>query len=81
MNWNIINNKLEKEFKLKSFSEIIEKLQSLSKIADELNHHPDFRVQNYNTILFTLCTHDKENTITRKDYELAEKIDLLFEKQ
>ena len=78
MSWLINNNKLEKEFVLNSFSEIIEKLKQVSIIADLLNHHPDFLVYDYKKIKFSLCTHDNGNKVTEKDYLLAERLDLVF---
>ena len=78
MDWKEENNKLVKAFKLKSFSSIITKFQELSVIADQLDHHPDFRVYGYNNILFELNTHDSDS-ITDLDYELAKKIDQIFE--
>jgi 4a-hydroxytetrahydrobiopterin dehydratase len=78
MSWSITNNKLEKEFVLNSFSEIIEKLKEVCIIADLLNHHPDFLVYDYKKIKFSLSTHDNGNKVTEKDYELAEKLDMIF---
>ena len=78
MSWSINNNKLEKEFVMNSFSEIIEKLKEVCIIADSLNHHPDFLVYNYKKIKFSLSTHDNGNKVTEKDYELAEKLDMIF---
>lgn len=79
MNWKEIDNKLEKEFILKSFSQIIEKLNELTPVANKLNHHPDFSVYGFKKIKFALCTHDAGNTVTAKDHELAAKIDSIFE--
>lgn len=79
MNWQNNNNKLEKEFVLNSFSEIINKLTEVSKVADRMNHHPDFTVYGYKKIKFSLSTHDKGNTVTDKDHELAKKLDEIFE--
>ena len=77
MSWNLKSNKLVKEFKVDKFSTIIEKLNELSVIADEYNHHPDFNVFGYNKICFELSTHDA-NGVTEKDYTLAESIDVIF---
>jgi len=81
MTWQEINNKLEKEFVLKSFSEIIEKLNDVKIVANAMNHHPDFCVYGYKKIKFTLCTHDIGNTVTKNDHDLAEKIDEIFEQK
>ena len=78
MSWLINNNKLEKEFVLNSFSEIIEKLKEVCIIADLLKHHPDFLVYDYKKIKFSLCTHDNGNKVTEKDYVLAERLDSVF---
>ncbi len=78
MSWSITNNKLEKEFVMNSFSEIIEKLNAVNSIADSLNHHPDFLVYDYKKIKFSLSTHDDGNKVTEKDYALAERIDTIF---
>jgi 4a-hydroxytetrahydrobiopterin dehydratase len=77
MKWEIDKNKLTKTFKLKSFEVIIDRLTSLAKVTETTHHHPDFKVENYNEIHFYLFTHDK-NSITEKDYYLAEKIDEIF---
>ena len=78
MGWSIENEKLTKTFQLKGFSAVIDKLPELAKIADGMNHHPDFSVHSYKFISFTLFTHDKK-AITEKDHALAKEIDNLFE--
>ncbi len=76
--WTIKNGLLQKSFELKSFTAIIDKLPFLARVADRLNHHPDFEVKDYNIIIFYLCTHDLNNTITEKDWVLSREIDLIF---
>jgi len=79
MNWKIVDKKLIKVFILHDLSEIIQKLNILTEIANEKNHHPNFCVFDYRKIRFELWTHD-QNTITAADYKLAEIIDSLFGK-
>ena len=78
MSWTTENEKLTKTFQHSGFSAIINKLPELAKIADAMNHHPDFSVHSYKFITFTLFTHSKKS-ITEKDHELAKEIDRLFE--
>lgn len=78
MSWKTENEKLTKTFQLTGFSAVINKLPALAKIADAMNHHPDFSVHGYKFITFTLFTHDKK-AITEKDHALAKEIDRLFE--
>ena len=78
MFWTKENNKLVKTFEMKSFNDIISRLQILTSITDRLNHHPDFRVYDYKKIEFTLTTHS-EGGVTEKDESLSKEIDQVFE--
>ena len=78
MNWEIKSNRLTKTFKQESFDEIILKLVMVAKVADDLNHHPDFAVENYNMITFYLWTHSA-HAVTEKDHELSKSLDEIFE--
>lgn len=79
MNWQVTENRLCKEYKLSSFTDIVKRLKTLTEEADALNHHPDLEIFNYNQIRFRLFTNDTDS-ITQKDYQLAEVIDRLFSK-
>ncbi len=79
MDWIEQHNRLVKTFTASGFSEIIAKLQDLSRFADAHNHHPDFTVFEYRKIQFELWTHSK-NAVTAADYSMAEYIDTLFAK-
>lgn len=68
------NNKLIKEFRFKTFEEAFAFMQQVAAIAEKLNHHPDW-YNSYNLVRIELCTHDKGNIITEKDYQLAKEID------
>ena len=78
MVWEVIDNKLRKTFEAKSFSDIASKLLKISIIADQADHHPDFKVWGYNKIEFSLSTHTS-NSVTDLDYQLAKEIDMIFE--
>lgn len=77
MNWKEENNRLKKTFKFKDFIEAWSFMTKVALVAEKMNHHPEW-TNVYNTVTITLTTHDKGNTITDKDRELAEKIDKLF---
>ena len=76
MNWNEADNSLKKNFKFKNFIEAWSFMTRVAMVAEKMNHHPDWS-NVYNTVNITLTTHDKGNTITDKDRELANKIDEL----
>ena len=74
MNWKEEDNSLKKNFKFKNFIEAWSFMTRVAMVAEKMNHHPDWS-NVYNTVNITLTTHDKGNTITDKDRELANKID------
>ncbi len=76
MNWKEENNALTRSFKFKNFVEAWSFMTKVAMVAEKMNHHPDWS-NSYNTVNISLTTHDKGNTVTEKDRELAEKIDKL----
>lgn len=77
MEWKEKNNGLTQTFKFKNFVEAWAFMTKVAMVAEKMNHHPEWS-NVYNTVNITLTTHDKGNTITEKDRELAKKIDELI---
>ncbi len=76
MNWLAKDNKLTKTFEFKDFIEAFSFLSKVALLAEKFDHHPEiFNV--YNKVVLSLQTHDAGNTITQKDYDLADAIDAL----
>lgn len=75
-NWKEENNSLKRKFKFKDFIEAWSFMTKVAMTAEKMNHHPEWS-NVYNKVEITLTTHDKGNTITEKDRELAKKIDEL----
>jgi len=50
-------------------------LNSVAKLAEGMYHHPDVAIS-YNRVRLSLTTHD-EDGLTRKDFQLARKINRL----
>jgi 4a-hydroxytetrahydrobiopterin dehydratase len=75
-NWTENNNELSKTFEFKSFLEAIAWMVKASAEIENRNHHPKW-TNVYNKVHVSLTTHDKGNTITEKDRELAEALDLV----
>ena len=76
MNWKEEDNTLTRSFKFKNFIEAWSFMTKVAMVAEKMNHHPVWS-NVYNTVNITLTTHDKGNTITDKDRELAKRIDEL----
>jgi len=51
----------------------------VSELANKLNHHPRW-TNEWNVVEIWLSTHDKDNTVTDKDREMASRIDQIIEK-
>lgn len=77
MNRKEENNSLTRNFKFTDFVEAWSFMSKVALIAEKMNHHPEWS-NVYNNVTITLTTHDKGNTITAKDRELATKIDQLI---
>lgn len=75
-NWEIIENKLCKTFVFKDFTAAIAWMVKASFAIEKLNHHPEWS-NVYNKVEVKLCTHDAGNTISTKDYALADVLDLI----
>ena len=76
MKWKEENNSLKRNFKFQNFIEAWSFMTKVAMTAEKMDHHPEWS-NVYNTVNITLTTHDKGNTITDKDRELAKKIDEL----
>ncbi len=72
--WTEENNKLKKSFKFKDFQEAFAFMTRVAFLAEKHDHHPNWS-NVYNTVNIELTTHDKGNTITQKDRDLAKAID------
>ncbi|KYG78578.1 4a-hydroxytetrahydrobiopterin dehydratase [Roseivirga ehrenbergii] len=75
--WEEKDNKLVRKFEFDDFIEAFGFMTKVAICAEKMNHHPNwFNV--YNTVTIELTTHDAGNTVTKKDRELANKIDQLI---
>lgn len=74
--WQVIEHKLVKTFKFKSFIRAFGWMTQIAMWAEKLNHHPEwFNV--YNKVEVKLATHDADG-ITELDFKLAAKMELLY---
>ncbi len=74
--WKIVDGKLHKTFKFKSFIRAFGWMSQMAIWAEKLNHHPEwFNV--YNKVEVDLTTHDAGG-ISELDFKLATKMELFF---
>ena len=74
MVWKEINGRLYTEIKCQDFKEALLLFNEIATIAEKLNHHPDVKIYSYRFLSIEVYSHET-NSITPKDYELAERID------
>ncbi len=74
--WQEIDNKLYQKFAFNDFVEAFGFMTKVAIISEKMNHHATI-TNTYNIVELWLTTHDRENTITPKDRDLAEKINIL----
>jgi 4a-hydroxytetrahydrobiopterin dehydratase len=72
-----VDNKLEKSFQFKDFSESLDFINKLAVICESENHHPEINWI-YNKINLKLSTHDAGDIITEKDIKLSNLIDEIY---
>lgn len=76
MSWKVSNNKLVNEIRFKTQLELANYITKVARIADQHDHHPDFKVTKCSYLTLELYNHES-NSISDKDYQLAELIDLI----
>ena len=71
--WTRDGSAIRKSFSFARFADGIRFVDRVAVAADALDHHPDIDVR-YTTITMVLSTHSAGG-LTRKDFELAERIE------
>ena len=74
--WQVIDSKLSKSYKFKSFAAAIGWMVSVAIYADKIDHHPEWS-NIYNRVQVNLVTHDLGNAISTWDLDLARKMEEL----
>ena len=71
--WSYKDDSLVREFTLQGFMDVIELVNTVAKVAEKADHHPDMTIK-FKRITFTLSTHD-EGGVTEKDFNLLRAIE------
>lgn len=73
--WKEAGGKLTRTFEFPDFAGAMVFVNKVATLAEELDHHPDFRID-YKKVTLELTTHSA-GKVTEKDRELAERINQL----
>lgn len=74
--WNLDGKEIKKEYELKDFSEALKFVNRVGTFAEEMDHHPDIFMHSWNKVKISISTHS-EGGVTNKDFQLAEKIEVI----
>jgi 4a-hydroxytetrahydrobiopterin dehydratase len=72
--WIQEEKQIVKQYQLKDFADALTFVNKLGVEAEKLDHHPDILIHSWNKVKITISTHS-EGGITKKDFQLAEKIE------
>lgn len=76
--WKYIKGAIEKKIVFKTFKDAMANMVKIGFEAEAMNHHPEWS-NVYNKLTIRLNTHDAGG-ITKKDFDLAKKIDGIISK-
>lgn len=76
--WNLSEGgkRIRKEFQVGNFLAGLDFFGRVATVAEEMQHHPDLHLENYNDAWIEIWTHTV-NGLTEKDFQLASRIDEL----
>ena len=72
--WTQEGNQISKQFQFKDFAEALAFVNKVGVEAERMDHHPDIFIHSWNKVKITISTHS-EGGITKKDFQLAEKVE------
>jgi 4a-hydroxytetrahydrobiopterin dehydratase len=72
--WEYNNKQIGKEYELKDFKEALSFVNKVGDRAEEMDHHPDIFLHDWNKVKITVSTHSAGG-VTENDFKLAEKIE------
>ena len=74
--WKEENDKLQRNFEFKDFSEAFAFMTRVALAAEKMDHHPEW-TNTYNKVEIKLSSHDAGDKVTDKDRKLAKLIDAI----
>ena len=77
-NWTYVDGVIRREFEFGDFTEAFSFMTAVALEAEKMGHHPEWS-NVYNKVSMALNTHSAGG-ITRLDFDLAGKIDLIITK-
>jgi len=76
--WSVEDGKLHRTFEFRDFAQAFGFMAQVALAAETMGHHPDWS-NSWNKVTIDLITHSAGG-LTRNDFELAGKIQQIFER-
>ncbi|MGA3012489.1 MAG: 4a-hydroxytetrahydrobiopterin dehydratase [Bacteroidales bacterium] len=76
--WTFNDTAIRRDIEFRNFVEAFSFMTSIALEAEKMDHHPEW-INSYNRVSIALNTHSAKG-VTKKDFELAEKIDEIYNK-
>ncbi len=70
---------LMKRYEFDDFAAALDFVNRVGEAAEELQHHPDIMLQNYNEVVLRVTTHDADG-LTDKDFSLVDRVEQVAER-
>lgn len=74
--WEFNNNLIGREYEFKDFKEALGFVNKVGDKAEQMDHHPDIFLHDWNKVKITVSTHSAGG-VTDNDFKLAEMIESL----
>lgn len=75
--WEFSSSSINKTYQLSNFKQAMKFINLVGDAAEEMNHHPDILLFEWNKVRFTLSTHSIGG-LTQLDFDLSKKIENIF---
>jgi len=72
--WALEGESLIRTLARANFVEALALTVEIGKLAEAANHHPDLKLHRYRFVHISLTSHDSGNSVTDKDFSLAQQI-------
>ena len=76
--WQRNDGRIVRRLTFANFGAALTFVNQIGEAAEAADHHPDILIHDWNRVELSLTTHS-ETGLTRRDFDLAEKIESLIE--
>lgn len=67
---------LVKQYEFEDFTAAMDFVNDVADVAEDLNHHPDISIQNYDQVVLAITTHEAGG-ITGQDFDFVDRVEAL----